>query len=110
MRSSTTSDPDGYFRLLGPTFSRIILRRPHRVLLAAGEAHAAGSLFRSSQAGVVPEIAPIADEPEQPPVAEDEPGLGGLLVDEGEPAPEDPLAPAPPEQPQLVGAGAVHCA
>ena len=55
------------------------------VVLAAGEAHAAISLFRSSKAGVVPEIAPVA---------EDEPELGGLLVDEGEQAPESEL-PAP---------------
>ena len=38
------------------------------VLLADGEAHAAGSLFRSSKADVVPETAPVDDEPEQPPV------------------------------------------
>ena len=37
------------------------------VLLALGEAHAAGSLFRSSKAGVVFETAPVDDEPEQPP-------------------------------------------
>ena len=29
------------------------------VLLAAGEAHAAGSLFGSSKAGVIPETAPV---------------------------------------------------
>ena len=87
------------------------------VLRAAGEAHAAGSLFRSSKAGVVPETAPVDDEPEQPPIPEDEPELGGLLMDEEEPAPQDPLTLAPLEQPptspcsgapQLVGAGAVH--
>ena len=36
------------------------------ILLAAGEAHVAGSLFRSSKAGVVPETAPVDDEPAQP--------------------------------------------
>ena len=72
------------------------------VLLADGEAHAARSLFRSSKAGVVPEIAPVADEPEQPPVPEGEPELGGLFMDEEEPAPQDPLTPAPLEQPPVV--------
>ena len=59
----------------------------------------AGSLFRSSKAGVVPETAPVDDEPAQPPVPEDEPELDGLLMDEEEP---DPLTPAPLEQPPVV--------
>ena len=38
MRSSTTSHPDGILsRLLGPTFSRIILRRPLRSCLRLGK-------------------------------------------------------------------------
>ena len=69
------------------------------ILLAAGEAHAAGSLFRSSKAGVVPDTAPVDDEPAQPPVLEDEPELDGLLMDEEEP---DPLTLAPLEQPPVV--------
>ena len=68
------------------------------ILLAAGEAHAAGSLFRSSKAVVVPETAPVDDEPAQPPVPEDEPELDGLFMDH-EP---DPLTPAPLEQPPVV--------
>ena len=38
IRSSTTSHPDAISsRLLGPTFSRIILRRPHRSCLRLGK-------------------------------------------------------------------------
>ena len=83
-------------------WAHILQKNPEEaalVLLAAGEAHAAGSLFRSSKVGVVPETAPVDDEPEQPPVPEDEPELGGLLMDEEEP---DPLTPAPLEQPPVV--------
>ena len=36
------------------------------------------------------------------PVPEDEPELGGLHMDEEEPAPQDPLTPAPLEQPPVV--------
>ena len=102
MRSSTTSHPDTISsRLLGPTFSKNPAEAAS-VLLAAGEAHAAGSLFRSSKAGVVPETAPVDDEPEQPPVPEDEAELGGLLMDEEERPPQDPLTPAPLEHPPVV--------
>ena len=83
-------------------WAHILPKKPEdaaSILLAAGEAHAAGSLFRSSKARVVPETAPVDDEPAQPPVPEDEPELDGLLMDEEEP---DPLTPAPLEQPPVV--------
>ena len=73
------------------------------VLHAAGEAHAAGSLFRLSKAGVVPETAPVDDEPEQPPVPEDEPELGGLLMDE-----EEPASTTGPSHTGTAGAAASH--
>ena len=111
------------FQTVWPTLTPKNPEYAASILFAVGEAHVAGSLFRSSKAGVVAETAPVDDEPAQPPVPEDEPELDGLLMDEEEP---DPLTPAPTSRhrrrasarvrtasscfgaPQLLGAGAVH--
>ena len=103
MRSSTTSHPDAISsRLLGPPFSRNILRRPHRSCSRLGKrTRPEVSSDRARRASYQRQHRSI-DEPEQPPVPEDEPELGGLLMDEEEPALEEPLTPAPLEQPPVV--------
>ena len=103
MRPSTTSHPDAIFsKLLGTTFSRIILRRPHRSCSRLGKrTRPEVSSDRARRASYQRHHRSMMNQSSRP-VSEDEPELGGLLMDEEEPAPQDPLTPAPLEKPPVV--------